>query len=221
MTIAFAAFAAAVLASAGPLILRRLPEPPEPEPDKVPYADLATWKPLGFWLAAAAAGYAGLAAWWIPDHRLLPTWVLLAAVGGLLAWIDWNTHLLPFLIVAPTFVATWVLTALSAWWIQDAHILLRALLGNIIVFGTFVALHILANLFFGGAFGYGDVRLSAVLGVVFGPLPWQAGFAGIYAGFVLGAIVGLIRQRGRLRGGPPLAFGPFMIIGAVLGLLLA
>ena len=38
VTIALAAFAAAVLGAAGPWVLRRLPEPEDPADDKIPYA---------------------------------------------------------------------------------------------------------------------------------------------------------------------------------------
>jgi leader peptidase (prepilin peptidase)/N-methyltransferase len=232
-----AAVLAAVLAAFGPFVLRVLPEPlgpdpddveaaerkgetVDPEPDKVLYAELGKRPRLALWLALAAGMYGALAGLWIHDYRLLPAWIVLAAVGVLLAYIDWHTHLLPYLIVAPTWVAVWVLTGLSAWWMGDLSVLKQALWGNLIVFGSFWVLYWFAKIAFGGAFGYGDVRLSAVLGVVLGPLGIVPSFVGIYAGFFLGAIVGLIRQKGRLRGGVPLAFGPFMVVGAVFALLL-
>lgn len=210
------------LGALGPAVLARLPEPDDPEPDKTPYAELARTPRLGMLLALASAAYAGLAGWFVPHPYLLPVWLVLAAVGPLLAFVDWRTHLLPYLIVAPAWVASWVATAIGAAWGRDARLLLHAAIGNVVVFGAFWLLHMLAYRFFGGGFGYGDVRLSAVLGVALGPLGAGPCFWGAYAGFVIGAVVGLVRQRGRLRvkGGPPLAFGPFMIIGAVVGLLL-
>ena len=230
--------AAALLAAFGPWVLRVLPEPPapeelaeleepdvvgeseEPEPDKILYADLGSRPRLGLWLALAAGVYGGLAGWWISEPKLLPVWILLAAVGVLLAYVDWHTHLLPYLIVAPTWVASWILIAGSALWLKDIDVLKHALYGNLIVFGSFWLLYLIAKILVGGAFGYGDVRLSAVLGVVLGPLGVTPTFVGIYAGFALGAVIGLIRQRGRLRGQAPLAFGPFMVFGALFALLL-
>lgn len=219
MTIALAAVVAALLAAVGPRVLAVLPEPQDPDEGKILYSTLATRSGLTWKLALSAAVFGALAAWWIPEPRLLPVWILLGAVGGLLAFIDWNTHLLPFWIVAPTWVWAWVAIAVSAVWMRDTDVLVQALVGNLVVFGVFWLLHVIANLFFGGAFGYGDVRLSAVLGVALGPLGVTATFIGVYAGFALGAVIGLIRQRGRLRGGPALAFGPFMVMGALCGLL--
>lgn len=215
------ALSAAALASFGPWVLRRLPEPEEPEPDKIPYAELAAKPKLWLWLAVSAGVYGALVGWWMPEPKLLPAWILLAAVGVLLAYVDWHTHLLPYLIVAPTWVAVWVLTGVSALWLRDISILKYALYGNLAVFGGFWLLYLLAKLIVGGAFGYGDVRLSAVLGVVLGPLGLTAAFVGIYAGFVLGAIVGFIRQRGRLGARVQSAFGPYMVLGVLAAVWVA
>lgn len=202
-------------------MLARLPEPLEPAADKLPYRQLAQRPGLWWQLALAAAGLAALAGWLLPEPKLLPVWVLIAAVGPLLSYVDWQTHLLPYRIVAPTWVLAWIAVAVSAAWLGDSQVLWHALLGNVIVFAAFWLLYLIAGWFFGGGFGYGDVRLSAILGIALGPLGFSATFAGVYAGFALGAVVGLVRQRGRLRGRAHVAFGPFMVVGSFLGLLFA
>lgn len=81
MTVILAALAAALLGAAGPWVLRRIPEPEEPDADKVPYAKLADARSLVPALALAAAVMAGLVAWRIEQSELVPVWVLIAGVG--------------------------------------------------------------------------------------------------------------------------------------------
>ena len=118
MTIAIAAVAAALLAAVGPFVIGRLPEPPDPDDDKIAYAELARARHLAWWFAGAAAVMAGVAAWQVPPE-LAPVWVLFAGVGTWLAYVDWRTRLLPFLFVAPTYVATLALVALGAFLLDD------------------------------------------------------------------------------------------------------
>ncbi|MFD1860604.1 prepilin peptidase [Aeromicrobium camelliae] len=207
---------AAVLAALTRWWLARLPEPAEPDDDKVPYARLAEPPFLALLCAIGAAVLAAVAVWQLPQP-LVPVWTLLAAMTPVLAYIDARTHLLPFLMVAPLYVATWLLTVAVAWSGDDWTIARDALVGNVVVFAAFVLLYIVAGRFFAGGFGYGDVRLSAVLGVALGPLGLTASFVGLYAGFVIAAVAGIVRNRGRVRGGPPIAFGPAMLVGAFVG----
>ena len=70
-----------------PALIGRLPEPPEPAEDKVPYAELAAAPGLA-WQGAAwsgvAAGLVGLATGWI---WALPALVYLVPVGVALAYV--------------------------------------------------------------------------------------------------------------------------------------
>lgn len=217
MTIAIAAVVAALIGAAGPLVLRRIPEPPQPDEDKLPYAVLAEFRGLMVGLALGAALMAGLVAWRIDHVELLPVWVLLAGVGSWLAFIDWHTRLLPFLIVAPTYVATLALVGLGALLLQDVHVLVDALVANIVVYVIFRVFYWIASRFFGGAFGFGDVRLSGVLALALGALGASEVFVGMYAGFILGAVLGLVLSKLKLVDPKGYAFGPYMIVGAVIG----
>ncbi|WP_293781839.1 A24 family peptidase [uncultured Aeromicrobium sp.] len=211
-----AVIVAAVLAALTRWWLARLPEPAEPDEDKVPYAALARSPFLALLCAVAGAVLCAVAVWQLPEP-LVPVWTVVAAMTPVLAYVDARTHLLPFLMVAPLYVVVWVLTLAVAWLSDDWSIARDALVGNVVVFTTFVLLYLVAGRFFGGGFGYGDVRLSAVLGVALGPLGLTAAFAGLYAGFVIAAVAGIVRNRGRIRGGPPIAFGPAMLLGAFVG----
>jgi leader peptidase (prepilin peptidase) / N-methyltransferase len=69
--------------------------------------------------------------------------------------------------------------------------------------------------------GRGDRKLAPVLGLCLGYLGWGAVLVGSFLGFVLGGIVGVVliarRRAGRKTKIP---FGPFMILGAYLGLFI-
>lgn len=207
---------AGLLAALSPRLLARLPEPkaePDPDmPEKIHYAILAATPRLGLWLALPAAALAAIAAVTITEPKLLPVWVPIAAATPVLAWVDWKVHLLPYLIVAPLYVVTWILVALCAWWMGEPKVLLWALIGNVAVFGFYFVLGLV------GPMGYGDVRLSAVVGTALGPLGYAATFYGVFFGMVIGAVVGLVLVRGRLGASTPIAFGPYLLLGAFAAL---
>ncbi|WP_456694652.1 prepilin peptidase [Aeromicrobium sp. P5_D10] len=217
MPIAIATVLAALIGAAGPLVLRRLPEPPRAEPDKPAYTALADYRLLSFGLATVAAAMAGVIAWRIDLPELMPVWVLIAGVGSWLAFIDWHTKLLPFLIVAPTYLAVLLLVALGALLLDDLDVLKFALIANAIVYVVFRLLYWFGGRFFGGAFGYGDVRLSGVLALALGALGTSETLVGIYAGFILGAVFGVLLSRLKIIDARAYAFGPYMVIGAVVG----
>ncbi len=88
----------------------------------------------------------------------------------------------------------------------------RALLGGAAAFAVFYVIHIVSP----RGMGFGDVRLSFLLGCFLGYLSWWHVFFGIFAGFLYGSIVGLtlaaIGKRGRKQRIP---FGPFLAAGAM------
>lgn len=218
MTIVLAAAVLAALVGAlGPEALRRVPEPPQADPDKLPYAVLAELRFVRVGLALAAAAMAALVAWRVDEGELVPVWVVLAGVGSWLAFVDWHTRLLPYRIVAPLYVVTLALVALGALLLEDVDVLWRALVANVVVYGVFRLVHWVGHRFFGGAFGYGDVRLSGVLALALGALGPSEVFVGIYGGFILGAVFGIVLSRLRIVDAGGYAFGPYMVVGAVIG----
>lgn len=160
---------------------------------------------------------AGVVAWRVDVPELLPVWVLIAGVGSWLVFIDWHTKLLPFLIVAPTYLATLLLVGLGALLLGDIDVLTHALIANVVVYVIFRLFHWLGGRFFGGAFGYGDVRLSGVLALALGALGANETLVGIYAGFILGAVFGVLLSRLRIIDSKEYAFGPYMVVGAMVG----
>lgn len=217
MTIVIAAVVAALVAALGPEVLRRLPEPPDPDDDKLPYEVLSEFRFLRIGLAVSAAVMAGIVAWKIDDVELLPVWIAIAAAGSWLAFIDWHTQLLPYAIVAPLYVTALALVALAALLLDDRDVLVRALVANAVVYALFRLFHWGGARFFNGAFGYGDVRLSAVLALALGSLGTSEVLVGVYAGFILGAVCGIVLSRLGVVDAGGYAFGPYMVVGAVLG----
>lgn len=213
MTLALAVVVAALIGAGGPFVMRRIPEPPEPDEDKPTYAALADTRGLAIGLALGAALMAGVVAWRIDHAELLPVWVVVTGVGSWLAFIDWRTRLLPFLVVAPTYLATFALVGLGAALLHDVDVLVDAIVANVVVYVIFRVLYAIAR----GAFGFGDVRLSGVLALALGALGGAETFVGMYAGFVLGAVFGLTLSRLRIVDPKAYAFGPYMIVGAVVG----
>ena len=68
--------------------------------------------------------------------------------------------------------------------------------------------------------GFGDVKLSGVLGLATAWFGWGAFGVGLFAGFLLGGVWGIalvLSGRGGRKSAVP--FGPFMLAGALLAVL--
>jgi leader peptidase (prepilin peptidase)/N-methyltransferase len=139
----------------------------------------------------------------------------LVPIGVALAVIDWRTRMLPTRLIAPTYAVV-VVTILVAWFAGERHLadLERTALGWVVYGGMFFLLWFV----YPRGLGYGDVRLSGVLGLALGWLGWEELLVGIWCGVLLGGIVGgLLALVTRRRDYP---FGPFMLVGALAGVVL-
>ncbi|KQY64239.1 prepilin peptidase [Nocardioides sp. Root140] len=186
----------------------------EPEEPKPLYADLAAAPHMATWTAGWSALVAGLIGarigWDWPLLYLVP----LVPIGVALAWVDLRTRLLPKLIVGPTYLLTAVLLLVCALAQGDADALIRAGIGWLVA--GFVYWFLWR---FTPGMGYGDVRLSGILGMALAYLGWAEFAVGTYAGFVIG-VVGWIPLRVlRITSDRTFPFGPFMLVGAVVGVL--
>lgn len=139
----------------------------------------------------------------------------LLVVAARLVVIDLRTHRLPDRIVLPTLGALVLVALVDAVLTQDAAPLLRGGAGLLILGGFYALLRLLSRDGMGG----GDVKLAAVIGLVLGWHGWQELVVGAVAAFLLGALFAcaLMLLR-RANGATRIAFGPWMIAGAVLGL---
>lgn len=195
-----------------------LPESPDATPSSPSPSSIARTPRLGWWLAGAAFVQAAILAATVPIH-LLPAWIVLCGVGTWLAFIDWHLRVLPTRIVAPLTAVVAFIVFIEAWLVADVWIFVRAMVAGAAAFGVFWGLWWMAEQRRPGSFGFGDVRFAAPLGVALGSLgPWAAP-VGLYLGFVVGAVLGLVlKSRGTAES---FAFGPAMLAGAVIGAMLA
>jgi leader peptidase (prepilin peptidase)/N-methyltransferase len=148
----------------------------------------------------------------------LPAYLYFAAVGMALAMIDFDCRRLPNSIVYPSYLVLAVLLAAGAALSSDWHTLLRAALGGAALFGFYLAIVVA----YPGGMGFGDVKLSGILGALLAYLSWSALVIGAFAGFLLGAFVGVaVMLAGRGGRKTALPFGPFMIAGVLVALFAA
>lgn len=178
-------------------------------------APVARYAPAVLAPVATTLGCAALAAA-TGARPELAVWLLLAPVAVLLATIDRRVHRLPDRLTLPLAGAAVVLLGGAALLPEHAGSWLSALLGGLALGGFYFLLFLINP----NGMGFGDVKLALSLGVALGWYGWAVVFAGGFAGFVLGAVYGLglviLRRAGRRTGIP---FGPFMIAGALLGIL--
>ncbi|MFJ9827623.1 prepilin peptidase [Streptomyces sp. NPDC101160] len=151
-----------------------------------------------------------------PRPELL-VWLLVTPFGTLLAVVDARVQRLPDPLTLPLAAALPLLLALAALLPYAAGSWPHSLLGALALGGGYLGLFLLHP----DGMGLGDVKLAVPLGAALGWYGWGVLFAGAFAGFLLGAVYGLglvlARRAGR---GSAIPFGPFMIAGALLGLLL-
>jgi leader peptidase (prepilin peptidase) / N-methyltransferase len=189
-------------------------EPADEEPKEL-YAAIAALPGLAWksaLVSAVAAGLVGLRLGWDPA---LLVWAYLVPVGVALAVVDWRTRLLPTRVIAPSYAVVAVLTLVAAAVSGDWDSALRAAWGWLIAGGTFFVLWFV----YPRGMGYGDVRLSGILGIALGYLGWPELLTGVYAGFLLGGVSGLLLSVLRIVDRKAYPFGPFMLLGALVGVL--
>ncbi|MCX5060675.1 MULTISPECIES: A24 family peptidase [unclassified Streptomyces] len=147
----------------------------------------------------------------------LGVWLLLAPVGVLLAVVDFRVKRLPDVLTLPLAGAALVLLGAVALVPEHAGDWLTALYGGLALGGAFFVLFLINP----GGMGFGDVKLALGLGAVLGWYGWPTVMLGTFAAFLLGALYGgalvVVRRAGRKTA---IAFGPFLITGAFVGLLI-
>lgn len=172
-----------------------------------------------WWPAPALAALWAFLAWRIGDTAgwaALPAYLLFAWLAVCLVWIDLDVHRLPDGLVLPAYPAVLALVAAAALGAEDWWRLASALIGMAALFVLYFVLAFISP----SSLGFGDVKLSGVIGLVLGWLGLDAAFVGVLGGFVAGgviAIVLLVGQRAGLKS--HIAFGPAMLVGALLALV--
>lgn len=226
----------ALVGVAMPWVVSRLPEPPAvPEPEegaeltsaqrivldegpKQPYDEMARSAGFAARLVVASGVCGALLGWALGWEWTLLLVLPLAPIGAALALVDLRSRLLPSRLVLPTTAAA-IVFGLLAWPLSgSSDDLVRGLIGMVAARSLFWVLWFIRS----AGMGFGDVRLSALLGFVLAYLGWEEYAVGLYSPFLIFAIPGLVlaivrRDRSLLRKARP--FGPFLLAGAVIGVV--
>lgn len=146
----------------------------------------------------------------------IPAYCLFFAALLAISAIDLELYIIPNRIVYPTLVGGAVLLVIAAIVGHDLGAVKDAALGG---FGAWVVLLII-HLISPRGMGFGDVRLSAVIGMFLGWIDLGHVPLALFLGFLLATLVSLpllaLRRKGRK---DPVPFGPFLAAGAVLAVL--
>jgi leader peptidase (prepilin peptidase) / N-methyltransferase len=206
----------AALCVAGVGVIRRLPEPmvTADSAGKLLYVDIAAKNGLAAVLAATGAVVGGVVGWRVGWDPILGCWIYVAGIGIVLAYVDAQTRLLPTRVIAPSYAIVVALIGAAAAITSDSHRLLGSALGWLAMGGFYFLLWFV----YPRGLGYGDVRLSGLLGLALGYVGWSALVTGMYAGFLLGGVGGIALAALRIVNRRRFPFGPFMLLGSLVGL---
>ena len=176
----------------------------------------AGYGPSGRALAAVTALLCAALAAATGPRPELAVWLLLGPVGVLLAVVDLRVHRLPDVLTLPLAVAAPALLGLAALAPGHAGDWSGALLGTLALGAGYLVLCRINP----AGMGFGDVKLSLSMGAVLGWYGPRTLLLGTFAAFLLGALYAgalvALRRAGR---GTAIAFGPFLLAGALIGVV--
>lgn len=168
--------------------------------------------------AAAAAAVLALLLGTLGTHPAVLPVAFLGVLGVALATIDLAVHRLPDRLTLPAYPATVALLVAAALVERDGAALVRSLLAGAALLGGYLVLALLRA----GGLGGGDVKLAGLVGLALGWWGWPTVLWGAALGFVLSAAASLaLLALRRVRRQDAVAFGPFLLGGALLAVLAA
>lgn len=167
--------------------------------------------------ASIDAGVAASMVWRFGWSPVLPAYLALAALSGIVIVTDFTEHRIPTRVVLPAYPIGAALLALAcladgSWWP-----LARAVCAAAVVGGDYL----LVALVLPGQLGLGDVRLGGLLGGYLGFLGWSSAVMGVLLGWCLGACFVLVRHGVPHPGGVRISLGPFLLAGGIIAVLIS
>jgi leader peptidase (prepilin peptidase) / N-methyltransferase len=145
----------------------------------------------------------------------LPAACCLCAAGPPLAASDLAEHRLPDRLTLPAIAVTMALLTTASWQHDDFAALGRAAIAAAAAGGFFLALALITS-----QVGGGDAKLAVLTGMLPGWLGWNHFVLALLSGLLLAAMTAavLIAAR-RISRRDPLPLGPFLLAGALVGML--
>lgn len=175
--------------------------------------------PRNWWWPALALGLLwAFLAWRVGDlagWAALPAYLLFAWLAVALVWIDADVHRLPDGLVLPAYPALLALVAVATAGTGQLAPMVRALACMAAVYSLYFVMAWVSP----SSLGFGDVKLSGLIGLVLGWLSVSMVVVGLLAGFLVGGVIALVMLLGRRVGlRSHIAFGPAMLGGALAAL---
>ncbi|MCT9093949.1 A24 family peptidase [Streptomyces sp. ASQP_92] len=148
----------------------------------------------------------------------LAVWLMITPALLLLALVDFTVHRLPDVVTLPLTALTVLLLGAAALVPTAGGSWATALSGAFALGGGYFILFLVSP----RSLGFGDVKLAFPLGAVLGWHGWSTLVLGAIAGQLLAALYGLALialRRARMKSSIP--YGPFLIGGTLVGMLVA
>ena len=172
--------------------------------------------PHGCLAAVLAAAAVAWAVWVSGPGWSTPAFVAAAVGWSVLGVVDARTHRLPDVLTYPTTIVSAVLLVLAAAATGHGADLVRAVVAGLAVSAGYTLMWFVAPV---GGVGLGDVKLAVSIGLVTGWSGWAAVAIAVLAPWIVAgipAMVILVKRRARHEPNRHLAFGPYMLVGAVI-----
>ena len=145
-------------------------------------------------------------------HPVLPAFLVLSAALVALVWIDLREFRLPREITYTAVALSTPIIVIAALVDDQPERIWHAALGAGVALAIMLAIYAASR----GGMGDGDVRLAPLLGLHLGYITPGIVPIGLFLGFVLGAVVGVLAMAvGRAGRKTALPFGPFLAAGTV------
>jgi leader peptidase (prepilin peptidase) / N-methyltransferase len=171
-------------------------------------------------MGATTALLAGLLGGCVGLLGLRPATAALAWAAGaavVLGSVDLLSHRLPDRVTYPTALVCAAAFLVDAAVLGTWAALVRGLLAAAVSFAVGVVAAVLSP----DGFGFGDVKLLGLLGLVLGWFGWGVLMTGVFLGLLTGALVSVLLLATRRAGWrTAIPFGPPLLAGAVLTLAL-
>ncbi len=144
---------------------------------------------------------------------VLPAFCILGAALVALVWIDLHEFRLPREITYTAFVMSAIVIVIAALINDEPERIWMSALGAGIALAIMGLIYMASR----GGMGDGDVRLAPLLGLHLGYLNPGIVPVGLFFGFAIGAVIGVLAMAfGKAGRKTALPFGPFLAAGAVL-----